>query len=337
MMSRLCVSKMLLVICCAATAILSSCKMSDGSDKLVGRLPIGRLDDAIARYPVGDQAYRDSVQTLYQQPLSFLFSLIGRGEVTDSSIYEYACSRPVKVFTHITDSLLGDLDSVEAIFGSIDGRIRKYLPAAAIGDVYAIVSPYNQSIFTTDSMMLIGLNHYLGADFDGYSYFEPYQRINKRIDQLPYDVVEAAVGSAYPMQREKGETVLTNLLYQGAVIEAKMRLVPDADLAAALGYTADQLAWMQANEVPAWDALIARRILYSTSPTDAERLILPSPATTILHPDAPGRAGRYIGYKIVRAYMDTHPSVTLEELLSPEFYAGSQTLLNAGYRPEAAK
>ena len=321
------------VLSCVSIVSLTSCGTRTEEARPAESMRVIRMDEAVAQYRMRDTVYRDSVRSVYAKPLAFLFSVTGRGEVSDSSLYEYSCSRPVDVFTHLVDSLLPDIGAVEPVLGEVNARIRRLLPKAGIGALYAIVSPYNQSIFTTDSIMLVGLNHYLGADFEGYKYFEPYQRVNKRIDQLQYDVAEAAVGSAYPMSTDADATVLSHLLYQGALIEAKMQLVPDADLADALGYTAEQLEWMDANEAQAWDALITRNLLYSQSVTDAGRLILPSPSTTILHPDSPGRAGRYIGYRIVQAYLDSNPDAALSDLLSPSFYAGQQTLLNARYAP----
>ena len=294
---------------------------------------IARMDHAMVEYASLDSAGRDSVRHVYDAPLSLLFAIGGRGEVTDSAVCVYSASRGVRMFTAAVDSLLPDLDSVQSVLGIVDGRFASLLPKARIDSIYAVVSPYNQSIFTSGSMMLVGLNHYFGAGFDGYSNFEPYQRLNKRVGQLPYDMVEAAVASAYPMVDMQEGTVLQHLLYQGALIEAKMQLVPDATEAEALGYTPAQYEWMVANEAPAWDALISRNLLYSTSATDAERLIRPSPATTILHPASPGRAGRYIGHRIVRSYLESHPDTSLEYLLSPGFYAGQQTLVDASYAP----
>jgi hypothetical protein len=296
---------------------------------------IERLDMAMAQYASLDDEARDSVRCAYDRPLSFLFALTERGAVTDSALCEYSRSRAVQMFAIAVDSALTSLDSVQHVLGVVQQRMSTLLPKARIASIYAIMSPYNQSVFTTDSLMLVGLNHYLGAEFSGYTYFEPYQRANKCIEQLPYDVVEAAVGSAYPMSDvDDGLTVLNYLLYQGALVEAKMQLLPDATEADALGYSAEQLAWMQANEAPAWNALITRQLLYSPSELDAERLIAPAPSTAILHAEAPGRAGRYIGHRIVRSYLAANPQTTLEELLSATFYANKQTLIRAHYTPK---
>ena len=67
------------------------------------------------------------------------------------------------------------------------------------------------------------------------------------------------------------------MLYEGALLNAVMALVPDADTSEALSLTAEQLKWLNDNEGRIWNALIGNDLLYSTSPVDATRLALPLP------------------------------------------------------------
>ncbi|MDE6491047.1 MAG: hypothetical protein K2L49_07820, partial [Muribaculaceae bacterium] len=229
-----------------------------------------------------------------------------------------------------------NLDSLEKILGIVDVNLRTDLPDVSLGDLYGIIFPYNQSILQSDSIVLVALNHYLGADFEGYGYFEPYQRVNKTPQQLPFDLVEARIAFMYPKRSGNGDdrlSVLNDILYHGAMTEAKLRLIPEATEAAALGYDADQMQWAIDNEANIWNAMITRKLLYSTSGLDIERLTSPAPHTLIIHPDAPGRICRYIGHRIVTSYLKTHPETPLSYLLLPDFYNSRTTLIDAGYAP----
>ena len=79
--------------------------------------------------------------------------------------------------------------------------------------------------------------------------------------------------------------------------------------------------------------LVERDLLYDKSASTIDRLIAPGPTTRLLDPRCPGRAGRYIGYRIVEAYRRNHPEATLPFLLSPEFYTSSTVLDEASYNP----
>ena len=55
-----------------------------------------------------------------------------------------------------------------------------------------------QSIIFVDSVMLIALNHYLGAEYEGYSHFPLYSRLVKEPAIMPFDISEALIATAYP-------------------------------------------------------------------------------------------------------------------------------------------
>ena len=63
------------------------------------------------------------------------------------------------------------------------------------------------------------------------------------------------------------------------------------------------------------------------------RLFDPSPATSIIHPEAPGRLGRFIGLRMIRSLLDHESSLTLHQLLTPRFYASPEALQAAEYHP----
>lgn len=271
-----------------------------------------------------------------RRPLTLLAGILSPGTPVDSVIAAYTASKGFTAFVPPVSERFQDLDSIEEVLGEIDCNLAAELPAVTLGDIYGIIFPYNQAILQSDSIVLVALNHYLGADFEGYGYFEPYQRRNKSPRQLPYDLVEARIAYGYPEIEPGGDnhpSALNSMLYHGAVTEAKMRLVPGATEADALGYDPAQMQWAADNEANIWNALITRKLLYTTSAVEIDRLLAPSPHTAIVHHEAPGRIGRYTGYRIVRSYLQRHPDTPLSYLLSPEFYNGRTTLIDAGYAP----
>lgn len=240
----------------------------------------------------------------------------------------------VSAFQPAVDSLLPDLDPVEARLGVAFGYLKRELPDAGRFRLYAVVSPFDRSIYMSDTLMLVALNHYLGWDFDGYSRFPEYQRRLKTPERIPFDAVESAVAGAYPRQAEpEGATVLGRMLYEGAVVTAMVQAFPDATEAEVLGYTPDEWDWLVDNEGRMWHELVGKELLFSASEPDAERLLMPAPATALLGSEVPGRAGRFLGYRIVTAYRKRHKAVTVAQLLRPDFYNAASALREAAYNP----
>ena len=251
------------------------------------------------------------------------------GESDPSAV---AASAAVRVFAPDADSVFPSLRPLELALGGMLASAAEQgleLPVRRYG---AVVWGRPESIVFCDSVMLVALNHYLGADYPGYSHLEAYRRAPKTPAQLPYDMAEALVATSFPFEGGESPTVLARLLYEGALAEARLRLAGGSP-ADALGYTDEEYGRLKDSEADLWRALVAGRMLYSTLPLDAARLVSPAPATAVLSPRAPGRAGRFIGHQMVRAYLASHPQAGLRELLSPAFYMSEATLRESGYAP----
>lgn len=312
------------------STILFSC-ISDNTPSQ--KATIARLDLAIEDYNTMSKDQQSLICDSFSVAINALKIALNTSEPSDSFLHRLSLSQGVKIFTPDIKNVFKSLDSIERIIGITKHNMMHTIPQLRFPQLYGIVSTYNQSIIMVDSIMLIGLNHYLGCDYPGYSNFEKYQRAIKTPTHLPYDIIEAIIRDQFPYQSSSDETTINRLLYEGAVVAAISKIIPDASILEALGYTHEQFQWLSDNKSQMWKALITRQMLYSSDPIVAERLILPSPATTILHPEAPGRAGRYIGVSIVESYLSKYPNTDFSFLLSSDFYNNPASLVNSGYNP----
>jgi len=266
-----------------------------------------------------------------------LFAISGYGALTDSAVAAYASAPFITLGRQAMDSLWGTAGretaafrEVEGSLGRMSGKFSEQLPDVELPRIYAVVSPFNQSVFTADSVMFLGLNHYMGTDYEPYAYFPDYIRRRKVAARILPDVAEALVRRDYPYAPgEEYPTVLSRLLYEGAVTEAVMRLT-GLDERQTLAYDEDEWAWLEENEAEMWHALAGRKLLFSTDGLAASMLTGLSPVTTILHHESPGYAGRFVGHRIVGSYLK-YNDVPLSFLLSRDFYDSPQTLSKARY------
>lgn len=310
---------------------ISACSVDE--NKKDGRVEIPRLESVLLKWSTLSPDERaKAIDSLRPglEAMSTVFQL----EMTDDSVLTSVAASPaVRIFGSETLRRFPSLDSLEEVVGDLFNNIKEKAPELKRPVLYTIVSPRKLSIYNVDSVMLIALNHYLGPEFEGYEGFPPFERAQKRPEMIPYDITEAILGINYPYKRGANPTVLSRLLYEGAMAYAKSEIVPKASPENILGYNGDELKWLEENEENIWNQLINSQLLYSKDPQTIERLVLPSPATTLIHPDAPGRAGRYIGYRIVCSYMKNNPGKSVKDLLSPEFYDSSRTLPDSKYSP----
>lgn len=311
------------------TVVMTSCKDDDVNAEPV---EIIRLDKVMLGYSDYDSAGRAKVRSQYAPAIRSLCRVLEMDSCGDADLLMWNGSLPVQLFTPEILNVFPNTDSIAQVLGRIRFRVDKNNLKVPRYQYVATAWGRPQSIVFDDTIALVALNHYLGADNRVYDHWPQYIRALKRPDMLPYDIIEAELGTAYPYTPGKdGGTVLNRMLYEGAMAYVKMQLVPDATLENALGFSREQLADIRDNSQFVWNRLVSDKLLYSTDAAVIEGLFRPMPSCNLISPNAPGRVVRYTGYRMVSEYMDKMPDTELSYLLSPSFYSSTETLRKAAY------
>lgn len=319
----------------SAIVFISSSLSCDGGRNSYDDTPvvICRFDLAADTAANSDSICRAEIVARYLLPLKAIAYSMLDDRSPSEIMSEYISSPAFKVFTPDVRNIFPNLDEVQRHLTTSFGVLRDSslsVPTA----LFSIVSPYNQSVIRLDSVMLISLNHYLGADYPGYDGMDAYRRRLKTPQRIPVDVTESVIRYNFPAAGwDFGNSALCRMLYEGAVLSVLKNALSDYSLADLLGYTSQEWQWCLDNEHNIWSTLASRNLLYTTSPMDVARLIYPSPATAAVHPDAPGGLGRFVGYRIVSSYLKKYPSTSLQRLFSSDFISSRETLVKAGYNP----
>lgn len=326
----------------AAIAIAGGCTISNNADTAnTESMKIDRYDLEVSAYPALDSASRADFLMAYADVNRLVLQLYAAShpgvskEASDSMMSEYARSRGVSMFGCAIRERLGATDSIEAALGEAASRSRSMIPELKWPRLYGIISTYDQAIILSgDSIALIGMNHYLGPDDEAYEGFDNYRRRDKRLAALPAQLTESLLYSQWPYELpDKDATALSHMLYDGAVAWITMRITGTERPEEIIGWDEVQTKWAEANESNAWEALINRKMLYSTDEDYGMRLTQRAPTTSMLHPDAPGRMGTWLGMRIIDAYMKSHPDTEPRQLLQKDFYGNLKTLVESGYNP----
>ncbi|NNE03169.1 MAG: gliding motility lipoprotein GldB [Eudoraea sp.] len=205
------------------------------------------------------------------------------------------------------DSVFTGFDEEEQDIELLFKHIAYYFPAYEVPTVITLTSDvdYQNRIILTDTLLLIGLDNYLGKEHRFYGGIERY--IAKGLDKtyLESDIVSAFSKQVVPYVTDR--TFLSQLIYYGKELYLKDLLLPWQSDAQKIGYTQDEIEWAEANEEQIWRYFIEREILYSTDNMLGPRFLDPAPFSKFrleLDNESPGRLGRYMGWQIVRAFME---------------------------------
>lgn len=320
-----------LTIAALAVATVASCDKIRNNDKPA---EITRLDHVLYEYKDLDSTKRADIRADYNAEITAMSEVLEFDTLCDESVMAWSASLPVEMFSPMADTAFADMTKIEKQLGSTIANTRKVKLKLPKRRYVAVVWGRPESIVFNDSIALIALSHYLGENSPAYEGWPQYKRMLKRKDMLVYDILEATIATSYPFDPKQGEnTVLSHILYEGALAYAKMQLIPDAILSNALGLSDAQLKDTESNIQYMWGKLATEQMLYSTDNDLIERLFAQLPYSSPISPSAPGRCVRVLGYQIVQSYMKNHKGTILEYLLTPAFYSSRQTLVDAKYTP----
>ena len=138
-----------------------------------------------------------------------------------------------------------------------------------------------------------------------------YERNLHESDRIPIDVVEVWLRTLYPYQSQRN-ALLDRMIYEGKILYCLSRIFPRINEYVLLGYSDKQAQWCKENEAEIWKQLIGKKHLFNTESMLINKYIEPAPFVSVLHQDAPGRLGRWIGLQIIKAYANEKKKEAIE-------------------------
>ncbi|MFS4449147.1 gliding motility lipoprotein GldB [Maribacter sp. 2307UL18-2] len=212
-----------------------------------------------------------------------------------------------------------DFSEKEADLTDLFRHIAYYFPSVSVPKVVTLTSDvqYDTRVVLVDSLLLLGLDNYLGSGHHFYERIPKYIATSLESKFLVSDVASAFANKVVP--RPKDRSFLAQMIYYGKQLYLKDKLMPNASDPIKIGYSQEEFDWAVANEEPIWRNFIEQEHLYSTDRQLAARFLDPAPFSKfgleLIDNESPGRIGRYIGWQIVRSFTERN-EVAVQELLS---------------------
>ena len=254
----------------------------------------------------------DSIQKKYP----FFFP-----KTTDDSIWKAkrTDSLEIAIFSSI-DSLFKNNDYLLNMIAPLIRKAKKINSKIQIKDVYTMNSDFDfeYRIVAQDTMIIIGLDNYLGSKYNVYKGIPKY--LTKRFDKkyLSIDLAESLAKLTVPPLKGN-ETFVEKLVYYGKIEWMKQLLNDDKEEHNLLRYSKEELNWCEENEFNVWNYFVQNDLLFSKSSALDYRFFKPSPFSKFyleLDNDTPGEIGKWIGLRIVQKYVKVHSSMPAQEIIN---------------------
>ncbi|MFD1614716.1 gliding motility lipoprotein GldB [Gelatiniphilus marinus] len=293
--------------------LVVSCKKESELKKSIAKIntdvAIERFDRMFAEYTIQDlPKLRQAYPFMFSDKYPDTFWQAKKNDTLQIKLYDEV------------DKAFGAFEDLETEIESLFNHLKYYFPEFNAPRVITVTNTvdYRNRVIVTDTIAVVALDNYLGGDHEFYVYgnIPKYVRQNLTKEQLVVDIAgEYAKKYAYQSQKR---TLLDEMVYFGKLLYFKDMVIPFKTDAQRIGYTEDQLEWAMANESYIWRFFVERELLYSTDSKLPSRFINPAPFTKFyleeIDADSPGRLGQYIGWQIVRAYMQQN-NVSLKDML----------------------
>jgi gliding motility-associated lipoprotein gldB len=237
-----------------------------------------------------------------------------------------------ELFSEINKTF-GDFSDQKKTIKSIYQHIKYYFPQFTPPKVVTLTSDvdYSSRVIYADSLLLIGVDNYLGSKHRFYSDMEAYiaQELDKKY--LPVDVALSFAEAIIPSSRNT--TFLDTMIHEGKVLYLAHKFLPTVSEEDLLKYTSEKYQWTEENEAQIWRYFIENQLLYSTDRKILTRFIDMAPFSKFyleLDNQSPGGVGRYIGLRIVTQYMEKHPDALQKLGIIPT----EELFKEANYKPK---
>ena len=249
---------------------------------------------------------------------------------------QFVADPTVRDIFNITLSQYPDLHWLEKEVGAALGKASELDDEIAIDHFATYVSglsDYEQRVAVDreSGSVRISLDHYAVKGMEKYSYFGLPMYIVERCDSsyLAVDVMAAIARQYVAMPDEKDVTMLDIMISEGKVLYFLDQVMPKKGDAIKIRYSDEQMEWMRRNESNVWSYFIQNNLLYEKDFNRYHNFVDEAPKTNAFKDSAP-RTTHYIGWQIVRQYME-NTKCSMKELFDN---TNSQSILQISqYKP----
>jgi|SRR5690625_911690 len=191
---------------------------------------------------------------------------------------------------------------------------------------------YRNSVILADSLLLISLDTYLGEDHEFYYGIQKYFVKNFIESQIAPHVAREYAEKYTPRPAER--ELIEYMVYHGKIQYFKEKVLPQNSAASIIGYTEEEMEWAEENEREIWGYFVENKLLYQTDPDLRRKFLDIGPFTRFglqLDNESPPQLGQYIGWQIVKQYMNRNKEVSFPDMLKTD----NETIFKeSNYKPK---
>lgn len=226
-------------------------------------------------------------------------------------------------FTHpYFDSLLAETHKRLGNFAELKNQFEQafknfnyYYPDFQPPKIQTVISGMEADLLVSDSLIIIGLDYYLGSGAKYRPNMHEYilRRYQKNFI-VPSVLLLYGIDGKYNFNNLEDQTVLAEMIAYGKAYYFAKQMLPCVPDSTFIGYTREEIEGSRKNLDLIWKRFIEDEVLYATTHLVKQKYIAERPKTFEVGEKCPGRIGTWVGWEIVKKYMNNN-KVTLPQLM----------------------
>jgi hypothetical protein len=232
-----------------------------------------------------------------------------------------------------TKKVFGEMSELKQEFRQAFTNLKYYYPDFNPPKVQTTITGLQNDLFFTDSLIIVGLDYYLGKA----GKYRPriYEYLLARYE--PEDIVPSyllvyGIRDGFNKTDPQDKTVLADMVAYGKSFYFAKHMLPCVPDSVFIWYTSQEMEGASKHQDLIWHRFVEDEVLFATSHEVKQKFLGERPKTIEVGEQCPGRIGQWMGWQIVRKYMDAHPETTLPQLM--EMSDAAQLFKESRYKPE---
>lgn len=231
-----------------------------------------------------------------------------------------------------TTSHFDDLSSLEQDYESAFKYVKYYYPTFEVPEIRTAITGLSHDLFVSDSLIVIGLDYFIGKDAIYKPVGLPQYMLRRYSREYLVPSSLLLLSNNFNHTNYQNTSMLADMIYYGKAYYFVEKMLPCTSDSLIIGYTAEEVGGAYYNAGTIWSHFIENELLYETSPFVKNKYMEERPKTPEISNKAPGRMGVWLGWQIVRSYMDKNQEVTLPELMQTTDV--QKIFIQSKYKPE---
>lgn len=271
-------------------------------------------------------------------------SITENGAAADAAMKMFI--RDYRVVKDTADKVFNDFSSIQEDIEQGIRFAKHYFPQyKAPGKLITFIGPLDAIFQTptgktgdviTQDALATGLQLHLGKNASLYqgqtaqAIFPKYVSRKFEPSYIAVNCIKNIVDDIFPVN-PNDKTLLDIAVDKGKRLYLLDRFMPHAPDSIKTGYSQAQLKGCYENEGFIWSFFIQNELIYNSDPLRIQSYVEEGPYTQELGEQSPGNISLFVGWQIVKKYMEQFPDTSLDELLSLN---ARQILQDSKYKPK---